>query len=170
MSNLKARVTASENDRKTIARGVNDFTFALYAKAKQPGDCCISPFSAALTLALLALGAKGNAQAALERTLGFSAGPANPHLALGAILAQSEGGGDPFFLDGMAIPPHELIVADSVWVARNYVLDETFEFAVRNVYAATVGCIDVTEPAQSAERSDGPRRTAQVEDRDNADS
>lgn len=144
--------TAPESARAKVAHGINAFTVSLYARARQPGDFCLSPFSAAMALALVDLGAKGDTKATLDRVLGFADGPADPHAALGAVLAQSEGGGEPFDQYGEKIPPHELIVANSMWAARNYQLDPGFVAEAERNYQAKVERIDVGDPTGSAKQ------------------
>jgi serpin B len=139
--------TVSDEARREVADGLNQFTFALYRQAKEPENFCLSPFSAAMALGLLHLGARGETARVLGEALHLPEG--SPHEALGSLLRTSSGGkGVEKF--GQEVPPHELTVANSIWLARGYRAHEAYLEEARRQFAGKVAEIDVSNPAASA--------------------
>ena len=136
--------------RRTLADGLNQFTFELYGASKPEDNFCLSPYSAAMALGLLNLGAREETRRAIDRALHVPEGDPAPLSVLGAMLPVLEGGSFERYGETIAMP--ELIGANSLWTAENYPLAADFEESARRDFSAEIDEIDVTKPAESANR------------------
>jgi serpin B len=95
------------------------------------------------------LGARGDTATTLGKVLGLPA--EETHAAVGSLLLQSSGG-KAIEEHGEKLLPHELTVANSLWVAKSYELESTFRDQAVALFGSAVEDIDVTKPEQSAKQ------------------
>jgi serpin B len=118
--------SAAEAARPSAREAAETFGFALYREiAKADGNVAVSPLSVRSTLAMLAVGARGETLAELERGLGLSG--ANAHAALAARLAE---------LRGAAAAPIDLALIARLWVDDGFALEPSFQQTLGGLYGA----------------------------------
>jgi serpin B len=142
-------------DSKTrSASSINSFTFELYKQAGPNGNFLLSPYSAAMALAILELGSRGSTKLALDKTLGLGDGGPDAHRSFAALLHQAEGG-EPGQNYGEETPAHILRVANALWIAKNYELLGEYVESAKNLYAAEIANFDASKAAESAQAING---------------
>lgn len=134
---------------QTTTQGLNDFTIALYKESRKEANTILSPFSVAAALSLLELGAQGETLKSM--LAGFGAESSEQHRSgLRGLVHTLKGDGEPIEKYGTQIHPHALRVRNSLWVAKNYVLDANYKRAALELYGAISQTIDVGDPSGSA--------------------
>lgn len=131
------------------ARGLNSFTVALYNKTPKEKNTLLSPLSVAAALSLVELGAKGDAAAALHKTLGAKSAEQHRR-GLQSLVQTISGDGKPIDQHGEKIHPHKLRIGNSLWVAEGYKLNDAFLEAAKSTYQAIASPMDVSDPKASA--------------------
>jgi len=134
---------AVSSDQEKLAQANTDFAFKLLQELvrEQPGkNIFISPYSISTVLQMVRNGAAGETKTELDRVLGTTNfAPANLAQAYAEIANSLKKGSTNTVLD----------IANSIWFAPNVQLKPEFAALNREVYGATVGPLDFTDPRSS---------------------
>ncbi|MCU0727095.1 MAG: serpin family protein [Planctomycetes bacterium] len=130
-----------------FAGGSNAFSAGLFrALAEEPGNLFVSPFSAAVALAMVREGARGETATQMDAVL-HTTGPAGEALAvLSKALAPGlipEGRGE----ERTEIPAFALSIANRAWVQEGLAIEAAYEKRLAGCFEAPVGRIDFRETA-----------------------
>ena len=120
----------SAEDAATAADGVNAFGFDLHTAVAEDGDNTVtSPLSASVLLAMVAAGAGGDNAEEMVELLGLD-GPRDTRYA--ALLADLVGADDV-----------TLAIANSLWAAEGYPLEDDYVSFAQATYGATLDEVDL---------------------------
>ena len=119
------------------------FALELYGKLKtQPGNLFFSPFSISTVLAMAWVGARGQTESEMARTLHFNADSEKVHADFSALVAR---------MNGLQRPNRiTLSVANSLWPQREYQLKKTFLDLIQSNYDAEAHSVDFRSQPQLA--------------------
>jgi serine protease inhibitor len=131
------------SDQEKLTQANTDFAFKLLQELvrEQPGkNIFISPYSISTVLQMVRNGAAGETKTELDRVLGTTNfAPANLAQAYAEIANSLKRDSTNTVLD----------IANSIWFAPNVQLKPEFAALNREVYVATVGPLDFTDPRSS---------------------
>lgn len=135
---------AADNDRGTVARGMNFFAADLYGQIRQrPGNFFFSPESIATALAMTLAGARGDTATEMASVLHFTLPPDRLHAALGGLLRARN-------------TPHagyQLTEADALWGQTGSPFRADFLALLRNDYGADLTPLDFKTGAEAARQT-----------------
>jgi serpin B len=148
---LAAPSTAKEptSEDPSVSAGVNAFACDLYARLSgEPGNLFLSPYSIAVTMAMVREGANAETAAEMAAVLHLPAeGAAEGHRALTESLKPGK------IWDGRTkVPAYELDCANALWVQKGVSLLSPFTVTLRDAFGAPPERIDFAHRARARAR------------------
>jgi serpin B len=140
---------ASSAEANAVTAGLNAFSIALYKATPRRGNAVLSPFSVAMALSLVELGARNASAKALHELLGASSAEAY-RADLAGLVEKLSGGGPTVDRYGTAAQPHQLKLGNSLWIARGYSLTPSFVPLAERTYQAVARPLEVSKAVAAA--------------------
>lgn len=136
-------------DTTALVQGNSTFAFDLYQQLKtEPGNLFYSPYSISLALAMTWAGAKGQTEADMASTLGFTLPQATLHPAFNGLdLALASRGQNAKASDGKGF---RLNVANALWGQMGYPFEAPFLDTLALNYGAGMHIVDYEGAPQDA--------------------
>lgn len=130
-----------------LARGNNDFAFAMYREQAGDGNLIFSPYSVSLAFSMAYAGARGETEAEMAETLNFLPQGAQ-HPAFNAIESRMSGLGEEGGEDRS--PPFRLDVANSAWGQEGLRFEQAYLETLAGQYGAGVRPVDFGQPDRAS--------------------
>lgn len=136
--------TASEKDKLEVSNAIQKWSLNLYRSVPKETNLCMSPYSAFMALSLIHAGANGSSRAALSNALEYPGSTNDIHNTIGSLLHQHTTNNFDKFneLYGGILeqrrPPHELMVANSLWLENALPLNVDYRHKMQQLYRAHI--------------------------------
>lgn len=129
-----------------LVDGNSRFAFDLYRElAATPGNVFFSPYSISTALAMTSVGARGETESQMAKTLHFPFEPARLHPTYRALIGETNGVGRK--------RAYQLSVANALWGQKGFGFAPAFLKTTRENYGAGLQEVDYVRSAEAARQS-----------------